>query len=118
MSAAEPHALERFATVRQWLDNTPATGLRPADERARKLAVLAEFCAYVGCDPDTLIESARGSTDVKNAYLKQLVAWAAGLPRAPRGRHDAENTVRGFFMRNGFRVVARPYRDVYTRKPE
>lgn len=115
MRGSEPHDLERFASVRQWLDNTPVTGLRPADERARKLAVLGDFCAHIGCDPDALIASARGSAEAKNGYLKQLVAWAAGLPGSPRARHDAENTVRGFFMRNGFRVVARPYRDVYTR---
>jgi hypothetical protein len=43
------------------------------------------------------------------------VSWAGQLPGSDRARHDAENTIRSFFMRNGFRVVARPYRDVYER---
>jgi hypothetical protein len=43
------------------------------------------------------------------------VSWAAELPGSDRARHDAENTIRSFFMRNGFRVVAGPYRDVYER---
>ena len=89
--------------------------MRPAAERARRLALLAQFCAHLGSDPDTLVATARGDVAVKNAHLKRLVAWAATLPLGDRARHDAENTLRGFFMRNGFRVVARPYRDVYSR---
>jgi hypothetical protein len=118
MTTADPHPLLAFPSVRQWLDTTPPAGLRPAEERARKLTVLADFCAHVDCDPDSLVANARSSAEIKNGYLKRLVAWAAALPGSPRARHDAENTVRGFFMRNGFRVVARPYRDVYTRGSE
>jgi len=112
---SDPAALLACASVRQWLDHAPAPGLRPRDDRAERLALLAAYCAEVGVDPDTLVANARGSAETKNAYLKRLVAWAAALPVGERARHDAENTVRGFFMRNGFRVVARPYRDVYSR---
>ncbi len=69
----------------------------------------------VGVDPDTLVAKARADRDAKNGYLKELVAWAKGLPGTDRQRHDAENTIRGFFMKNGFRVVTKPYQDVYRR---
>lgn len=107
--------LMRYQAVRNWIENTPTTGLRPASDRAQRLELMRQFCAYLACDPDTLVATARGNPEIKNGYLKQLVSWAASLPLSDRARHDAENTVRGFFMRNGFRVVARPYRDVYVR---
>jgi len=108
--------LLRYQSVRLWLDNTPTTSLRPRDEQARRLELLRAYCVELDCDPDTLVTNARGDAEVKNSYLKRLVGWAAALPGTARARHDAENTIRGFFMRNGFRVVARPYRDVYDRK--
>lgn len=107
--------LMQYASVRVWLENTPTTSLRPRDEQGRRLELLRQFCATVECDPDTLVTRARADAATKNALLKRLVTWAALLPGSERARHDAENTIRGFFMRNGFRVVARPYRDVYAR---
>jgi len=76
---------------------------------------MALFVAHVGVDPDTIVARSRGDATDKNAFLKQLVQWAGTLPGSDKVRHDAENTIRSFFMRNGFRVVARPYQDVYRR---
>lgn len=111
----DAEALLAYATVRQWLEHRPLASLRPRDDRAERLGLLAAYCAELELDPDTLVANARASAEVKNLYLKRLVSWAGALPFGERARHDAENTVRGFFMRNGFRVVARPYRDVYRR---
>lgn len=113
--ATGPDDLLQYETVRLWIESVQKTSLRPAADRARRLELLAAFTDHIGVDPDTIVETSRGDAKAKNGYLKQLVAWAKGLDGSDRARHDAENTIRGFFMRNGFRVVARPYRDVYQR---
>jgi hypothetical protein len=102
-------------TVARWASSFQSTGFRPVDDSARKLALLQQYCASLGVDPDTLVAEARADRDAKNGYLKDLVAWARSLPGTDRQRHDAENTIRGFFMKNGFRVVTKPYQDVYRR---
>jgi len=107
--------LLEYDSVNTWLDRTPTTGLRPGADRERRLALLQAYVDHVGVDPDTIVDSSRGDAATKNKYLKQLVQWASSLEGSDRAKHDAENTIRGFFMRNGFRVVARPYRDVYQR---
>ncbi len=107
--------LMRYDSVRLWIESVQRTSLRPAADRIRRLTLLAAFTAHIGVDPDTIVETSRGDAKTKNGYLRQLVLWARELPGTDRARHDAENTIRGFFMRNGFRVVARPYRDVYQR---
>lgn len=112
-----PADLEQYETVRIWLERVLKGSLRPEADRARRLELLQQYVEYVGDDPDTIVSSSRGDATRKNRYLKQLVAWAATVPGSERAQHDAENTIRGFFMRNGFRVVARPYQDVYRRGP-
>lgn len=114
---ADPTAddLMRYDSVRLWIESVQRTSLRPPADRARRLTLLGAFTAHIGVDPDTIVETSRGDAKTKNGYLRQLVTWARELPGTDRARHDAENTIRGFFMRNGFRVVARPYRDVYQR---
>lgn len=107
--------LMRYYSVRLWIESVQRTSLRPAADQARRLELLGEFTSHIGVDPDTIVATSRGDASVKNGYLRQLVHWARELPGTDRTRHDAENTIRGFFMRNGFRVVARPYRDVYQR---
>ena len=47
--------------------------------------------------------------------MRSLKQWVAEIrPGRPR-RHEAENAVRSFFIANGMRVIAKPYRDVYHR---
>jgi len=104
-----------YETVARWAASFQSSGFRPVDDRARKLELLEQFCASVGVDPDTLVAKARADREAKNGYLKALVAWAKALPGTDRQRHDAENTIRGFFMKNGFRVMTKPYQDVYRR---
>ena len=104
-----------YETVARWAASFQTVGFRPVDDRARKLGLLEQFCASVGVDPDTLVAKARADREAKNGYLKALVAWAKDLPGTDRQRHDAENTIRGFFMKNGFRVMTKPYQDVYRR---
>jgi hypothetical protein len=104
-----------YETVARWTETFNTGGFRPNDDRARKLELLEQFCATVGVDPDTLVAKARADREAKNAYLRQLVAWSKTLPGSDRSRHDAEAAIRGFFMKNGFRVMTKPYQDVYRR---
>ncbi len=104
-----------YRSVRTWIESVQRTSLRPVAERANRLRLLQEYVDHVGVDPDTIVETSRGDAKAKNGYLRELVGWARSLQVSDRARHDAENTIRGFFMRNGFRVVARPYPDVYRR---
>jgi hypothetical protein len=107
--------LMQCASVRTWLESTQKGSLRPDADRRRRLDLMSQYVQHVGVDPDTIVARSRADASDKNAFLKQLVQWAGALPGSDRSRHDAENTIRGFFMRNGFRVVTRPYRDVYQR---
>lgn len=102
-------------SVTTWLTSVEKGSLRPAADRARRLELMRRYVEHVGADPDAIVEESRADPAAKNRYLKQLVAWAQGLDASERARHDAENSIRSFFMRNGFRVVARPYPDVYKR---
>jgi hypothetical protein len=86
--------------------------------RRRELAVLSEFCAHQRSDPDTIISSALADRDVKNEYMRSLKQWVTTYAAEGRDRHEAENAVRSFFIANGMRVIAKPYRDVYTRADE
>lgn len=104
-----------YETVARWASSFQSSGFRPVDDRARKLALLEQFCASVGVDPDTMVAKARTDRDAKNGYLKALVTWSTSLPGTDRQRHEADNTVRAFFMKNGFRVMTKPYQDVYRR---
>ncbi len=112
-TATEP--LLAYRSVRTWIESVQRTSLRPAAERVTRLRLLQGFVDHVGVDPDTMVDTSRGDAQTKNGYLRELVRWARTLPGSDRARHDAENTIRGFFMRNGFRVIARPYPDVYRR---
>jgi hypothetical protein len=104
-----------YASVRTWIESVQRTSLRPATERVTRLRLLQGYIDHVGVDPDTIVSTSRGDARTKNGYLRELVTWAKSLQVGDRARHDAENTIRGFFMRNGFRVIARPYPDVYRR---
>lgn len=103
-------------SVRIWLESVQKGSLRPEADRTRRLELMRQYAAFVGVDPDTIVARSRLDARDKNRFLKQLVTWAATIPGSERVQHDAENTIRSFFMRNGFRVVARPYRDVYQRR--
>jgi hypothetical protein len=111
----EDHHMMEYVTVRIWIASVQTVSLRPANDHVKRLDLIAEFVAHIGEDPDTIVSSARGDSKAKNRYLGSLRRWASALPGSDRHRHDAENMIRGFFMRNGFRVVARPYADVYRR---
>jgi hypothetical protein len=115
VSSIDDDDLLHHQSVRTWLESVQIGSLRPEADRKRRLELMRQYVDHVGVDPGTIIARSRADAKDKNQFLKQLVAWATTLPGSEKTRHDAENAIRGFFMRNGFRVVAKPYRDVYQR---
>jgi hypothetical protein len=117
MSAPEGSAdpLLSNESVMAWLTSVEKGSLRPEADRIKRLDLMRRYVEYVGTDPDTIVALSRADGREKNRFLKLSVAWSQSLELSERAQHDAENSIRSFFMRNGFRVVARPYRDVYQR---
>ena len=105
-------------SVQKWLAEPPGRGFQPVrEDPAKKVAVLAGFCEYIGVDPDTL---AATCTDLiptgqaeRNKHLKSLKQWVAAKNLSDGQATRVENTVRGFFIKNGIKVMTRPYADVY-----
>jgi hypothetical protein len=80
----------------------------------RNLKVLADFCENQKSDPDAIIAAA-ANRECKNNFMRALKNWIKTYESAEERRHDAENTVRLFFITNGLRVITKPYSDVYNR---
>ena len=112
--------LRDYKTVQKWLEVPAGRGSQPVrEDPAVKLAILAEFCAHIGVDPDTLIATC---TDLiptgqaeRNKHLKSLKVWVASKDLPDSKATKLENTVRGFFIKNGIKVMTRPYSEVYRR---
>jgi hypothetical protein len=114
---------ESYATVKKWLADPPGQGFQPVrEDPAKKVAILQAFCEHVGIDPDTLVATC---TDLiptgkaeRNRQLKALKVWVNALPELSEAkRTKTENMVRGFFIKNGIKVMTRPYSDVYRKSP-
>jgi hypothetical protein len=105
--------LTSYGTVATWLSGTVA----PPARRAQWLETLRGFCEAEGKDPDQLITEGLQSQEAKNEIMKRLVRWAKTQSDDERQQHDMQTAVRGFFIRNGLRVLTKPYPDVYKRRP-
>jgi hypothetical protein len=113
--------LREYKTVQKWLEDRQ-TGFQPVrEDPEKKLAVLRGFLDHIGVDPDTLIATSTdlepGGTKTRNAHLKTLKVWVAGQDMSESAKTRTENLVRGFFIKNGIKVMTRPYSDVYRRSP-
>ena len=114
--------LRDYKTVQTWLEEKPGRGFQPVKEDPqRKVDILAAFCAHIDVDPDTLIATCTdlvpGGTAVRNGHLKSLKGWVANLNLPETEATKTENFVRGFFIKNGIKVMTKPYGDVYRKSP-
>jgi len=114
VSALNGKPLSDYSSVSCWMGSAGTDPIR-ARLRRRELAVLTDFCNHQQVDPDTMIATATADRDVKNGYMRSLKQWVKSYAPEGRERHEAENAVRSFFICNGLRVIAKPYRDVYHR---
>jgi hypothetical protein len=103
-----------YSSVSCWMGSASTDPIR-ARLRRRELVVLTDFCVHQQVDPDTMIATATANRDSKNDYMRSLKQWAKSYAPDGRAQHEAENAVRSFFIANGLRVIAKPYRDVYHR---
>lgn len=114
--------LRDYKTVQKWLEERSDRGFQPVREDPQvKVDILAGFCGHIGVDPDTLIATC---TDLiptgkaeRNKHLKALKGWVAAKELSDVKATKVENVVRGFFIKNGIKVMTRPYSDVYRKSP-
>ena len=103
--------MREYAAVRTWLDGLREHwGGEPETDDPERLPTLAEFCAFAGTDPDTVIAECtridkagdrRISVKGRRKYaalIDDFQAQSDGprLKRAKRG-----NTIRSFLIHNG-----------------
>lgn len=105
--------LTEYRSVARWLSGSVA----PPARRRQWLDALRGFCEAEGSDPDALISEGLQSQQAKNEVMKRLVVWVKSRTDDENTQHDLQNAVRGFFIRNGLRVLTKPYPDVYKRRP-
>ncbi|GAA0610048.1 hypothetical protein GCM10009547_10170 [Sporichthya brevicatena] len=111
-----------YKTVQRWLEEPPGRGFQPVrEDPAAKCEILEKFCAHIGVDPDTLIATTTdlvptGSVE-RNKQLKALKQWVRAQELPDSQATKWENHIRGFFIKNGVKVLVRPYSDVYRRSP-
>jgi len=113
--------LRNYKSVRKWLEVPTGRGFQPVREDPMvKLAALAEFCAHIGVDPDTLIATCTDLVPTgkaeRNKHLKSLKTWVTAKELTDGKATKLENTIRGFFIKNGIKVMTRPYSEVYRRE--
>jgi hypothetical protein len=105
--------LTGYRTVAKWLSESRD----PPSRRAQRVDVLRRFCEAEGVDPDGLIALGHESRDSKNDVMRRLTKWVQAQTDDANKQHELQNVVRGFFIRNGLRVLTKPYPDVYRRRP-
>lgn len=104
--------LTQYKTVATWL----AGSVAPPSRRAQWLDILRRFCEAEGKDPDALVVEGLSSQAAKNEVMKRLIAWVKTQTDSENQQHELQNVVRGFYIRNGLRVLTKPYPDVYKRR--
>jgi len=103
-------------TVQTWMEDINRFYRLTDEEWAFRLEVLRRFCEYIGKDPDSVIEEAKGARAEKLDYMRRLRGYVRSLGLSESTAHDHENVIRSFFIHNGARVVVKPYSDVYRRE--
>jgi len=113
----ELETIRQYSSVKLWIERTTDSSLRPARDWEKRLGHLRGFCEASGTDPDTMIKESVADTRAKNDHMRNLKQWCSTLPGNDRDRHEAENMIRHFFMKNGMRMMVKPFADVYRRSP-
>lgn len=108
-------AFKQYKSVARWIELTTDSSLRPARDWDKRLGYLSAFCEVRGVDPDVLVKESLSDNGAKNDHLREMKKWVATLPGSDRDRHEAETMLRHFFMKNGMRMLVKPFADVYKR---
>jgi hypothetical protein len=113
-----PEEVVAAATVQRWFASTALRGA-PAEERDRRLALLADFCRHTGQSPDELVAGCLRTTKAGDTAIsaKRRTAMNAMIDEfvAARGLDGRDavvtgNTLRSFLVHNGIFIQGRAWR--------
>jgi hypothetical protein len=94
-------------TVRKYLAELAEKGLTEAEQHER-LAILAEFCNFVGRTPDQMLEEVFNIETQKyrkrNFYSERVREFSEQIPGTWSARTARGNIIRSFFIANGRRL--------------
>ena len=103
----EQQALTAYPTVRKYVAELAGKGLTDAEQQER-LAILAEFCTFVGRTPDQMLAEIFDLETQKykkrNFYSDRVKEFSAQIPGAWSEQTARGNIIRGFFIANGRRL--------------
>jgi hypothetical protein len=116
LSPEEQEAFKQHMTVARWIKSTTESQVAPRRDWPQRLTYLKKFCESAGTDPDTMTKESIADNTTKNNYLRDMKKWVAAQDLSDREKHEAENMLRHYFMKQGFRMMTKPYSDVYKRK--
>lgn len=113
-----PEEVAAASTVRRWL---ASAGLQdaPAQDRDRRLALLADFCRHTGQSPDELVRGCLRTTKAGDTAIsaKRRTAMNTTIDEfvAARGLDGRDavvtgNTLRSFLVHNGIFIQGRAWR--------
>ncbi len=101
------HAFDASAAVRKYVEDLKGKGLSGAEQQQR-LAILAEFCAFVGRSPDQMVAEIFDVETQKykkrNFYSDRVREFSARISGTWSERTARGNVIRGFFIANGRRL--------------
>ena len=106
---------QQYMTVDRWIKFTSESATMPRRDWPQRLTYLKRFCESVGTDPDSMTKESIADNKVKNDYLRDMKKWVASQDMSDRQKHEAENMLRHYFMKQGFRMLVKPFNDVYKK---
>jgi hypothetical protein len=107
---------ESSKSVHTWLTGVhEQSGVSPEND-ARRLHVLAEFCLFVGKDPDQIIDECLRDVDggkkirVKGRrfYVQKITEFEQQVEGTPSEKRQKANYIRSFLIHNGILLQTSP----------
>jgi hypothetical protein len=101
------HTFAAYPTVQKYIADLADKGLNDT-ERQERLAVLEEFCQFVGRTPDQMVAEVFDVETQKyrkrNFYTDQVKKFSALISGTWRAQTARGNIIRSFFIANGRRL--------------
>jgi hypothetical protein len=102
-----PPSFTELPTVQRFVQDLETKDLSEAERHAR-LALLAEFCAFVGKTPDEMVNEIFDTETRKykkrNFYTARVKEFSAQIEGSWSERTARGNVIRNFFIANGRRL--------------
>jgi hypothetical protein len=107
-----PQELSTYSTVRKYISEL-ADKATPREIQDERMAILAEFCDFVGRTPDQMLaevyDAATQKYKRRNFYSDQVKLFSSQISGPWNVQTARGNVIRGFFIANGRRLHnARP----------